>query len=141
MKVETRIEKRSNVNAISDEYTFKVLRLPDNDIPIGTKITVEWDDDEPLPEFALVEDLGTCTPFHSSIKPDGTYDVIGHIYGQGSPPRIINTATNEEVEAEEVNIVCPLEGCEGQIEYRCLDHAQNLLVCATCGKTFNTELE
>jgi len=42
---------------------------------------------------------------------------------------------------EEVNITCPFPGCGGQVAYRYPGHPPNLLVCATCERTFDSNTE
>jgi len=37
--------------------------------------------------------------------------------------------------------VCPFDDCDGQIAYRYPDHPESLVVCATCERTFNMNLE
>lgn len=54
---------------------------------------------------------------------------------------MIEGELQESHERIEVNAVCPLRGCDGQIAYQYPDHPTSLVVCATCERTFNRDLE
>jgi len=54
---------------------------------------------------------------------------------------MIEGTLRESHEGIEVQRACPLEDCDGQIAYQYAGHPENLVVCATCGRTFDMNLE
>ena len=68
--------------------------------------------------------------------------LIGVMKGWDARMEVLEAELREaHVAPEEVNIVCPFPDCEGQIAYRYPGHPSNLLVCAECERTFNSDLE
>jgi hypothetical protein len=103
-------------------------------------------EDEPMPEEPEIPEAPTpALPPGSEPVPPSELQLASfmadRMKGWDARMEMIEATLREDHEYEEVNIVCPFEGCGGQIARRYKDHPTNLLVCAKCGRTFNSDLE
>jgi len=67
--------------------------------------------------------------------------LVSLMKGWDARMEMVEGTLRESHEPVEVKVLCPLEGCEGQVAYRYPDHPASVLVCATCERTFDTERE
>ena len=144
------------LNLLPDEMALEIIRVVWTNIlealgveDVGDVLKDEWfkvakKEEEPeareeVPDEEPEDEPGEVPPTAEEVEIAGA--LVGVMKGWDARLDMIEGTLRESHEPIEVMRVCREGDCDGQIAYRYPDHPMSLVVCATCGKTFNVDLE
>ena len=125
------------------QMTLQALGISDV-LEIVPPDEVKPDDDEEAPDVDDDYDMNPVDEPDNGQEPAelATASALVELMkGWDRRMEMVEGTLRENHTAHEVQVKCPLPDCEGELAYRYDGHPDALLVCATCERTFNVELE